>query len=262
MPFFNNASTLAGAVDSLCTQEPRLDEIIAVDDGSTDGSAKLIQGDDVRIVSLGSNLGRGAARARAFQETSGDFVLSVDGTKALGPGFLQGALHHMKAPNVAAVNGRIMQPDSKRAAHRWRGRHLFKMGDLHNRISNTSLNTNGVLLRRSAVEEVGGFRSDLRHSEDFDLGDRLQGADWKIVYDPNLIIFERVKNSWGQVFERHWRYNVGLADKISFKAWLVFVRLAWRVMIRRDLKDRDVVGGLVTLFYPFILLVSWRNWSS
>lgn len=262
VPIFNNASTVQSAVESLRIQKPILDEIVVIDDGSTDGGAELVQQEGVRIVSLGSNLGRGAARARASRETSGDFMLSVDGTKALGPGFLEGALRHMSTPNVAAVNGRIVQPDSKRAVDRWRGRHLFKTGDFHSQKSNASLNTNGVFLRRVAVEAVGGFRSDLRHSEDFDLGVRLKRAGWKVVYDPELLVFECVNNSWGQVFERHWRYNVGPADKISVKAWMVFVRLAWRVMIRRDVQDRDVVGGFVTLIYPFILLVSWRNWSS
>lgn len=261
VPLFNNAATVRAAVESLRLQKPSLDEIVVIDDGSTDGGAELVQQDGVRIISLGSNLGRGAARARASRETTGDFILSVDGTKALAPGFLAGALGHMAAANVAAVSGRMVQPDSDRAVHRWRGRHLFKIGNFSKKRFTRSLNTNGVLLRRSAVEAVGGFRSDLRHSEDFELGQRLAEAGWKLAYDPDLVIFEHVNNSWTQVFERHWRYNVGPADQFTIKAWLVFVRLAWRVMIRRDLNDRDIVGGLVTLFYPLVLLGFWRRWK-
>ena len=262
VPIYNNAATVRSAVESLRRQEPSLDEIVVIDDGSTDGGAESVQRDGVRIVGLEGNLGRGTARARACQETSGDFILSVDGTKALAPGFLEGALRHMLDPKVATVSGRMVQPASNRAVDRWRGRHLFKTGESPNRKSNNSLNTNGVLLRRAAVEAVGGFRSDLRHSEDFDLGVRLRRAGWKIIYDPDLVIFECVSNSWGQVFERHWRYNVGPEDRFTFKAWLVFVRLAWRVMIPRDLKDGDAVSGLVTLFYPFVLLCFWQSWKS
>lgn len=260
--FFNNADTVQKAIDSLRNQKPELDEIVAIDDGSTDGGIRPLVQTEVRVVRIDHNKGRGAARARAMAETGGDFLLSVDGTKALAPGFLQTALSHMEDPLVAAVHGRNWQSNSKSAVERWRGRHLFKMNFRSGVKINAGLNTNGVLLRRDAVESVGGFDPSRRHSEDADLGRRLNHAGFKVVYDPDLAVEECAPNSWRQVFERLWRYNVGLNDRFSFGAWFSFLRLAWTVLLRRDIKAKDWKCALASFSFPMVLLFGWFSWSS
>ena len=162
---------------------------------------------------------------------------------------------------MAAVCGRNWQPESENSVTRWRGRHLFKMNTPFRLNPNAALNTNGVLLRRSAIAAVGGFDVSRRHSEDLDLGRRLQQAGWTIVFDPTLLVDELVSNSWAEVFERVWRYNVGMNDRFSFHSWWKFVRLAWGVMLRRDFLARDFVGALASLSFPFVLLVAWSGWG-
>ena len=240
---------------------PELDEIVAIDDGSTDGGFYGIEHSGVRLIRIECNGGRGAARARALNETSGDFLLSVDGTKALAPNFLVGALSHMEDSSVAAVNGRNWQSNSETAADRWRGRHLFKMDYLSGVKRNAGLNTNGVLLRRSAVEEVGGFDLTRRHSEDAELGSRLNRAGYKVLFDPKLVVEENACNSWRQVFERQWRYNVGLRDQFSVRSWLMFVRQSWAVMLPRDWRLSDWKCAFASLVFPLVLLVFWNSWS-
>ena len=260
--FYNNAETVQKAIDSLRNQMPELDEIVAIDDGSTDGGFSPVKQTDLRVVRLEKNQGRGAARARAMAETSGDFLLSVDGTKALAPGFLAAALSHMQDARVATVHGRNWQPKSQSAVERWRGRHLFKMKSRSGVRINAGLNTNGVLLRRDAIELVGGFDQARRHSEDADLGLRLTHAGFKVVYDPDLLVEECAPNNWRQIFERQWRYNVGLNDRFSFDSWFSFVRQAWAVMLPRDCKMRDWKCALASLLFPMALLVFWNSWAT
>ena len=74
---------------------------------------------------------------------------------------------------------------------RWRGRHLFKesynFGTEPKEAS--SLTTYGTLMRRDSVIEVGNFNQNLRHSEDRELGQRLISAGFKIIGDPNLVVY-------------------------------------------------------------------------
>ncbi len=262
VPFYNNATTVLEAINSLRQQQPPPNEIIAIDDGSTDGGAEILQRVDIKVVRLPFNQGRGAARARAIKETHGDYVLTVDATKTLSPEFLASALRHMADPKVAAVCGRNWQLDSTRTVARWRGRHLFKMEASFQLDTSASLNTNGALLRREAVAAVGGFNPSLKHSEDAELSRRLTQAGWKIIFDPTLLVTELTFNTWTQVFERVWRYNIGRNDRFTIRSWFVFVKLAWGVMLRRDLSAGDIKCALATFCLPFILLAHWSAWSS
>src|SRR5258708_6308608 len=86
VPAFNNASTLPRVIASLRAQQ--VDELIVIDDGSTDDTARVAEREGARLVSLGPNAGRGAARARACAETSAPLVLMCDATIELHPDFL------------------------------------------------------------------------------------------------------------------------------------------------------------------------------
>ncbi|HEV7412056.1 MAG TPA: glycosyltransferase [Casimicrobiaceae bacterium] len=78
LPVFNGASFLAAAVDSVLAQTRSADEVIAVDDGSTDDSrAILARYPAVRVVSQ-ANAGCAAARNAGAALASGDAIAFVD----------------------------------------------------------------------------------------------------------------------------------------------------------------------------------------
>ena len=83
VPCFNNAATVRRAVESLLAQTVPPDEIIVIDDGSTDGSCEQLAGLPVRSIRHETNLGRGATRGHAMREVRHEFVLSCDATNAL-----------------------------------------------------------------------------------------------------------------------------------------------------------------------------------
>jgi len=82
IPVFNVENYLRQCLDSLVAQTLPDLEIIAVDDGSTDGSSAILAeyaGKDARLkVVTQPNAGAGAARNRGFAEATGDYVIFVD----------------------------------------------------------------------------------------------------------------------------------------------------------------------------------------
>jgi len=82
IPVYNERRTIAEAVRRARTTELPVDrEILIIDDGSTDGTGEIINrlaDSTVRVFRQPTNLGKGAALRRGFQESTGDFVVIYD----------------------------------------------------------------------------------------------------------------------------------------------------------------------------------------
>jgi GT2 family glycosyltransferase len=105
IPTFNRAHLIARAVDSALAQHAPGDEILIVDDGSTDDTARVVSryGSAVRYIRT-PNRGAGAARNRGIQEARGDLVAFLDSDDEWMPGKLDLARRWLAArPDVLFV---------------------------------------------------------------------------------------------------------------------------------------------------------------
>ena len=250
VPCYNNASTVGEAVRSLIAQTIPVKDVFVVDDGSTDESVARAAEAGARIVSMGSNRGRGAARAAAIDATQTNLLLSVDGTGKLAPDFLERALPWFGNAKVAAVYGRITQDVARNVAERWRGRHLYRNEEVHHPALSGSLITWAFISRPSAVREVGNFNASLRHSEDRELGERLLRAGWQIAYEPRALVTTLGSNSMAEVLERYWRWHEGIRPSFRAANYIRNAIYAVKVLVRRDLAKGDIPCALVSLYLP------------
>ena len=250
IPCYNNQDTIAQAIASVQGQSYPIDDVFVIDDGSSDDSVAKVQSIGIRIVRHEANLGRGAIRARAMREARNDLVLCCDATNAVAPDFITGALPWFDDSRLAGVFGRITQPPARNVVERWRGRHLFRLGTPHPMHHGAMLSTHGAVVRRSAVMAVGNFAASLRHTEDGELGTRLLGAGYDIVYDPNLLVTSVAKNSLFQVLERRWRWQVGIEERVSWPDYLSQIAYSVKVMVREDLRDGDPFSVPISLLSP------------
>lgn len=80
VPVYNEEKTVAGVLLAL-KKGRKIDEIICVNDGSTDNSwekVKECQDKKIRVINFVKNLGKGAAMARGVKEAKGDIVVFFD----------------------------------------------------------------------------------------------------------------------------------------------------------------------------------------
>ena len=75
-------------------QTVAVEELYVIDDGSTDDSVRLCEAEGIRVIKMGHNKGRGAARAKAMSLIHCELVLCCDATLALSEDFLEIALRH------------------------------------------------------------------------------------------------------------------------------------------------------------------------
>ncbi len=90
MPVYNGAATVAKALDSALSQTQPPEEIVVVDDGSTDATAEIVArfGPPVRCVRQ-ANAGPAAARNRGIAEARGQWVAFLDSDDLWYPTKLQ-----------------------------------------------------------------------------------------------------------------------------------------------------------------------------
>lgn len=257
VPCFNNRATVMLSVRSLQEQSPSPQEVFAIDDGSTDGSAEWLESHGIRVVRNGCNLGRGATRALAMQEAKGELVISCDATNRLHATFLHDALPWFEEPSTAAVFGRLTEVEGGTVANRWRARHLFKTQDTSLLRHRALLATWGVVMRKSTALAVGNFDCRLRHTEDAELGTRLLAAGYDVIFDPNLRVSCVAKNTVAQVFERYWRWNAGKDEAVSWSGYAKQVRYSLKVMCRQDIAAGDPLSAFLSFLVPHYQF--WRS---
>lgn len=202
IPTHNVADTLARAIYS--AKANGADEIIVVDDVSSDNSVEIARGiDGVIVVSRPTVGGPAVARNDGLQRASGDFVLFLDGDDELCDGALRALLGGFR-DDVVAVMGRFEAVDHEGAPldiGTWaseqlrpvvrRGRRYVASPD---GFSSEALVTrlvvpppSGILVRREVAQRIGGYDTTLGRSEDIDFLVRLS-REGQLVSVPQVVV--------------------------------------------------------------------------
>lgn len=199
IPTFNRSATIAAAIESVLQQTYHDIELIVVDDGSTDGTSQVLRGfgDRVRVVRQ-ANAGPSSARNRGVAAARGCLLAFLDSDDVWLPEKIErqvtlllrgGAATSCCVCNALLIGGSGAYGTSFGAAG---VSTAIKSGYWKNpsQILATRflLFNQVVMVRRDAMQKVGGFRDDLWLLEDYDLALRLSlfGA-WGIISEPLVI---------------------------------------------------------------------------
>ncbi|MFQ5757130.1 MAG: glycosyltransferase family 2 protein [Acidiferrobacterales bacterium] len=184
IPTYNRAPLVEEVIESALGQTYPTREVIVVDDGSTDETPTVLArcGDTIRTVRT-PHRGCAAARNTGVALARGVYLAFLDSDDVAPPDKLAIQVPVLEAcPTAGFVYGPSITfgPDLPaetvhQPVHPDAGGSVAKQLFLTTRIGFDS-----VLLRREAVEQVGGFDEELYHNEDTDLLLRV-ALDWKAV---------------------------------------------------------------------------------
>jgi glycosyltransferase involved in cell wall biosynthesis len=187
IPTYNRARTVGKAIESVLSQTRPADEIIVVDDGSSDDTVQALQayGDLIRVVSR-PNTGISGARNDGIKVATSDWVAFLDDDDEYAPERLQIAAEsiilHPQAL-VHASNMRILSENSPPVSlFKIRGKNAGELMLLDQPLIWTLAGcffVQATVCNRSALIAENGFRNDFY--EDLDLLVRLtRGRSWSV----------------------------------------------------------------------------------
>jgi glycosyltransferase involved in cell wall biosynthesis len=210
IPAYNAANWLEATLASVASQTHPADEVIVVDDGSTDATAAIAAASGARVIST-PNRGLCTARNTGIERASGDWIALLDADDLWHPDKLARQAHAAAlAPDAAIVatdhysfveEGRVYLPSilhdrRKRfsaldpqeiATGIWR---LVNMGTRLVRLGMVFIPSTW-LLRRDLVLAVGGFDDTFRYCEDYEFLLRVLARSDLLVVDAPLLGYRR-----------------------------------------------------------------------
>jgi GT2 family glycosyltransferase len=158
-------------------------EIIVVDQGSVDGSVEMIKGDfqEVRLIENPENFGIPKASNQAFNIAEGEYFFLLGNDTEVFEGWMENAVKIMEAyPDICTVGSTQVGFD-----------------DMDTYVSKDSMkkranvNSVGMLIRRSVVDEIGGYDEENftpYGGDETDWNFRATNAGYRIVEAGNVVV--------------------------------------------------------------------------
>ena len=210
IPCHNVEALLPTALRSVLDQDHPDLEVIAVDDGSTDGTVDILEQhaaqfpDRIRVITQ-TNQGASAARNAGMQAASGEWLQFLDADDVLLTDKISGQIPFTTDADVVIGDYEQIMPNGL-------VQQVYALYDrpwmalIKTRMGTTSAN----LWRRSAVEKAGGWRTDQHSSQDYELLFRMLSGGARIAWDHRLRtqVLKRAEGSSSRtdVQQNWWRY--------------------------------------------------------
>ncbi|HEX7555018.1 MAG TPA: glycosyltransferase [Leptolinea sp.] len=277
IPAFNAEKTLSTCLVALMNQTLPPDEIIVVDDGSTDGTAGVANTYKVTLVRQ-TNQGPASARNAGIQAAHGEIVLFTDADCTPDSHWVERMVQPFCDSRIDSVKGAYRTRQTRSAARlvqcefeeRYELLKQFEYIDF--------VDTHAAAFRKKAVLEVGSFDPAFpeANNEDVDLSYRLAAAGKRMVFTPDACVYHQHPDNFLEYFRLkikrgYWRmivykHHPGKAVKdtytpqvLKLQILLIYLAAAALVFCLFNPLSLILVVGCVAFFLltvrPFLRLV-------
>ncbi len=248
VPAYNEAVGIERAVRSLAASDYPADfEVIVVDDGSTDGTAEIVEGLELKRVRVlrRTNGGKASALNSGIEASSAPVVVMVDGDTVFEPEALLRLVQPLSDPTVGAVSGNTKVGNRGGLLGRWQHIEYVTGFNLDRRMYEVLQCTPTVpgaigAFRRDALRQVGGVSGDTL-AEDTDLTLAIGRTGRRVVYAENARAWTEAPSSLGDLWRQRYRWSYGTMQAV------------WKhksALLTRDPRERRI--GRLAL--PYMIL--------
>lgn len=269
----NEADAMQRCLRSLGEQTRRVDEIIVVNDGSTDGMRDMINamrraGQIDIALSNQVRCGKAASCNMGFNLSSGHIIINLDADSSYDRDAIEKLVEPFADPAVGATTGAIgVRNFDHSAVTAWQtieylcsialGKRVLEIFDIVACASGAF-----GAFRREAVEQIGIMASG--PGEDFDMTMRLRRAGWKIRFAGGSWCFTDAPETLAALVRQRRRW-----DRDTIRIRMRRFRDALNPRSRRfnwlegvEQIDFLVLNLLLTILFPFYILYMFATYGS
>jgi cellulose synthase/poly-beta-1,6-N-acetylglucosamine synthase-like glycosyltransferase len=212
----NNEQTIEDCLRSILAQDYPAGyfEVIVMDGVSKDATVKKAEQYPVKVVSMRSNAP--AAYNYAMKNIAVHEVLGfIDSDAKVEPQWLRKLVVHLSEPKVAGVSGSI---ETWNAQNPWAKSIGYELKTRYSRIGKYTgrIATMNLLLKKSTIEEAGGWDENLASQYDTDLGFRLSAKGYRIAYEQGAVCYHYNRPTLKTYFRQQLQYGKNTV-KLYFK---------------------------------------------
>lgn len=269
---YNYEAYVVDAVRSALAQDHAPDQVIVVDDGSSDGSVQALQaafGADPRVLLIAQpNAGQMAAWTTAFGHATGAIIAFLDSDDLWDPGYLGRVVGiYRDMPEVDYVYGNMRMFGAReglmgRGPSRDLGYSVLLAAFLQ-RWQSTA--TSAISLRRGMAERVFGLPPEMaaewrsRPDDCLSFGSELLGARKYYFAEPLVAHREHQDNAlaaYGRDAAYRYRYMMRGERMLAFYRGVAGVDAGWLRLAKHEFRTRSHPG------WDDLRAYSWLLWRS
>ncbi len=238
IPCFNEEEQVRATIRyAMQTQYP-LFEVIAVNDGSSDRTAEILdelaaQYPKLRVVHLAENQGKAYALRAGTMVSQYEFLVCIDGDALLHPHAVFWMMHQLTSyPRVGAVTGNPRIINRSSILGKLQVGEFSSIIGLIKRAQRTYgriFTVSGVIagFRKTALDRIGYWRDDMI-TEDIDVSWRLQFDHWDLQYVPKALCYIYMPATFKGLWKQRLRWSQGGVEVL-----FAYVRKMFKWRLRR-----------------------------
>ena len=258
VPAYNEGVGIEQCVRSLVASDYPDVEVVVVDDGSTDGTAALVESlalPGVRVITQ-PNAGKPAALMTGIRAARHDVLVLVDGDTVFEADSIRELVAPLADPRVGAVSGNTKVGNRRGLIGRWQHVEYVIGFNLDRRMFDVlecMPTVPGAIgaFRRETLDMVGGVSDDTL-AEDTDLTMAVCRSGRRVVYAPRARAWTEAPTTIGALWRHRYRWCYGTMQAMWKHRGAVFERGAAGHLGRRGLTYLLLFQVLLPLLAPVV----------
>ena len=263
IPAYNAEKTIEQSIISIKNQTYTVDEIIIIDDNSSDKTPEIIdQYKDIILIKNQKNIGLSFSRNLAIKKSSNEIVGAIDSDVALDKYWLEILLNNINQNQIVMCCGNMTEKFITNKFNAWRAKYYSQNWGNKDIINPAFLYGCNTLLLKSAWKNVGGYNDKfLTNGEDIDFSNKIKSFN-----NSNLFYSSKAKCSHLQddnlksLSKRVWRYH-SYGYKIKKPSIYRFIKLSikqFKFFIKRFFEN-IFKFNLFFVYISFIIFIDFMK---
>jgi len=275
VPVYNGEATIRTCVEALLGLDYPRDrfEVIIVDNKSTDGTRRLVEGYPVTLLQEAAVQSSYAARNLGITRAGGDVIAFTDADCVPERGWLRAIVAAIDVPDVGGVAGAIEAFRADSPVERYQARRAIRADRAYNHKVLPFAQTANAAYKREVFEKIGLFDPTLIYGGDLDFSWRMQSAGGlRLVYEALAFVWHRHRTTYKGLFglyEKNAIANCLLSERYHhyetyprLRTFLYLSRELLRSGVRSAFPRRDDGSGSLDAVRYAGEVWGWLRWQT